>query len=114
MTQKNWHIEREGSCTTVARHLPARFDVSASAQFPLVSPTRLANQIRQDMWRALQSVRGFSPVICVEQVEAGLSVTAGGRVLRPVPAGLSSKIEELLNDSTRRARWIKWAKRATQ
>lgn len=112
MTQKNWHIERQGTRTTVARQLPARFDVSACAEFPLVSPTRLARQIRQDMWRTLQSVRGFSPVVQVEQSETGLSVTAGGRALHPVPANLAEKIDALLHDASRRARWIAWAQRA--
>lgn len=112
MTRSAWHTERDGACTTVARHWPARFDVRASAQFPAVNPARLAHQIRQDMWRALQNLRGFSPVVQVEQGHAGgLTVTAGGRACAPVPAKAAETIEALLQDAQMRNRWIKCAQR---
>lgn len=110
MTRSAWHIERTGSgvgaCTTLARHMPARFDVSAAAQFPLLSPTRLAHQIRQDMWRALQNLRGFSPVVRIERGADALTVTAGGRVNGAVPSGVAARIEALLANPELRARWI--------
>lgn len=109
MTQKNWHIQRSGACVTLARHLPVRFDVSATARFPLVARTRLAHQIRQDMWRALQNLRGFSPVVQIEQIEGALSVTAGGRLGPPISGQVSEKIDALLHDGALRARWIKCA-----
>ncbi len=91
---------------TLARHLPARFDVAAFAQFPMVSKTRLAHQIRQDLWRCLQTVRGFSPVVQIEQADGILNVTAGGRAIQPVSRALEEQIEALLNDSSKRRRWI--------
>lgn len=94
---------------TVARRLPARFDVSARAEFPAVSPSRLARQIRQDMWRALQNVRGFSPVVRVERGDVGLVVTAGGQASKPIAPTLEHRIAEILGDTSRRARWINWA-----
>jgi hypothetical protein len=106
VTQKNWHIQREATRMTLARHLPVRFDVAASAQFPVVSKTRLAQQIRQDLWRRLQNVRGFSPVVQIEQADGVLNVTAGGRAAYPVSRGLEAKIETLLNDASKRRRWI--------
>ena len=106
MTQNGWHTIREEACTTVARRLPVRFDVSVSAQFPTVSKTRLAQQIRQDMWRSLQNVRGFLPIVRVEEDTQGLKVTAGGQMPRPIAANIELKIENLLNDAPRRARWI--------
>lgn len=109
MTQKNWHTQKDGACVTVSRQLPARFDVSASARFPVVARTRLAHQIRQDMWRALQNLRGFSPVVRVEQGENELTVTAGGRLGHPIAAHVAQTIDGLLNDATLRARWIKCA-----
>ena len=105
-----WHKQTEGAVVTLARALPARFDVSARSSFPLLSRTRLAHQIRQDMWRALQNVRGFSPVVRVERIGDGLDVTAGGRVPKPISKGLSERIEAVLNDTDLRARWIKCAR----
>ncbi|MGH1578384.1 hypothetical protein [Planktotalea sp.] len=106
MTQSNWHTLREGARTTVARHLPVRFDVSASAEFPDGNAARLAHMIRQDMWRALQNLRGFSPVVQVEKSEGTMKVTAGGRVLGLVTSGLEGRIGALLNDAGLRRRWI--------
>lgn len=111
MTQKKWHIERDDTYVTLSRALPARFDVSASAQFPHVARGRLAHQIRQDMWRLLQGLRGFSPVVHVEQSENGLTVTAGGRANGPISKCVSAQIEALLNDRDKRARWISYAGR---
>lgn len=110
MTQKNWHTQKDGACVTISRAIPARFDVSATARFPIVARTRLAHQIRQDMWRVLQNLRGFSPVVRVERLEHELAVTAGGRLGYPIAAHVADTIEALLNDTTLRARWIKCAK----
>jgi hypothetical protein len=109
MTQRMWHTQTDGDTVTLARALPARFDVSASASFPMLARARLAHQIRQDMWRALQNIRGFSPVVRVERSDAGLRVTAGGRVPKPISKHIAERIEVLLNDEVLRARWIKCA-----
>lgn len=105
-----WHEARDAAGYTLARHWPPRFDVAASASFPEVRRGRLARQIRQDMWRALKGLRGFSPVVQVAPGEGGLTVTAGGRLPTSVP-GVETRIQELLQDPSRRARWISWAKR---
>ena len=109
MTQNTWHTIREGACTTVARRLPARFDVSADAHFPKVGAARLAHQIRQDLWRSLQKLRGFTPVVRVEAGDHGLLVTAGGQMSGRIAAGVQDNIAALLADEARRARWIKCA-----
>ncbi len=109
MNKVNWHTQRDGACVTISRELPARFDVSASARFPIVGRARLAHQIRQDMWRALQNLRGFSPVVQVEQIDGALSVTAGGRLGTPIAPHVQETIDALLNDRVRRARWIRCA-----
>ena len=111
MTQKKWHMERTQESVTLSRGLPARFDVSACAEFPLLARGRLAHQIRQDMWRMLQDLRGFSPVVKVEQTETGLTVTAGGQVQAPIAAPVAGRIEAMLNDAAYRARWINCARR---
>ncbi len=94
----------------MARHLPARFDVSVVSDLPLCDAGRLARQVRQDMWRALQRVRGFSPVVRVERFEDVMRVTAGGRLPRSSQsAWVSERLDALLNDPRKRHRWLCWA-----
>ena len=103
-----WLEARDVDSYTLARQWPPRFDVAASARFPSVRRGRLARQIRQDLWRALKGLRGFSPVIQIAAAETGLTVTAGGRLPAKVP-GVEASIHDLLQDPARRARWITWA-----
>ena len=109
----NWHELRDGHSYTLTRHLPARFDVSACAVFPVLRRGRLARQIRQDMWRMLQDLRGFSPVVQVSSHQDGLLVRAGGRVMGRA-SGVEARIHDFLNDPNRRARWIVCARKAGQ
>lgn len=104
-----WHITQEAGSVTLSRHLPARFDVAAHTHLPPARPVRLAHQIRQDLWRALQRVRGFSPVVRLEPTGTGWTVTAGGRALGPMSPHITQVIETLLNDPTKRARWVRHA-----
>lgn len=101
MSRKGWHILREGDGLTLARRLPVRFDV--------VAETRLAQQIRQDLWRLLQRLRGFSPVIELTRRDGVVHVRAGGRIDGAVPAGTRDRIVALLADSQTRARWQSYA-----
>lgn len=106
-----WLEGRSGEGYVLARHWPPRFDVSASAELPDQRPARLAQQVRQDLWRALKSLRGFSPVVEIHFTKHGLTVTAGGRVEGRVPHGIESRIQAVLDDPARRARWQSWARR---
>lgn len=111
MARPEWHILREEGALTVARHLPVRFDFAARAGFPPARKGRLAQQIRQDMWRLLQDLRGFSPVVRVAEAGAGLSVTAGGRALRPFPKqACEARVAALLASPAHRARWLAHAR----
>ena len=103
-------MDRDADVLTLARQRPARFDVPARASFPPLRRGRLAHLIRQDLWRALQSLRGFSPVVRVTRTQTGLDVTAGGRVAGAVPSATQTHITTLLNDPKHRARWIAHAK----
>lgn len=109
--KNGWYEVRDGAVYTLARHWPARFDVSASAQFPVLRRGRLARQVRQDMWREFRHLRGFSPVVQVSVTEDGISVTAGGRIMSTtgVPQQMVTRLQALLDDPARRARWIAWA-----
>lgn len=107
---RGWHILRDGASLTVARHLPARFDIGVEAGFPPMGRLRLAHQVRQDMWRALRNVRGFSPVVRVEARGEGLLLRAGGRLDRPAPRSvLEDRIAALLACPAHRARWQAYA-----
>jgi len=99
-------MDRGADVLTLARQRPARFDVAARASFPPLRRGRLAHLIRQDLWRALQSLRGFSPVVRIAAMPGGLMVTAGGRVAGPVAPNVQRRIAALLDDPERRARWI--------
>ncbi|WP_372602722.1 hypothetical protein [Actibacterium sp.] len=108
-----WHIIREDRALTLARHLPPRLDVVAGTMLPRVSKRILAQQIRQDLWRALRRVRGFSPVVRIEEEGSHLKVRAGGRVhARTFPrASTEARIAAVLSDESNRARWLRHASR---
>lgn len=110
MARNGWHILRDETGLTLARHVPARFDVSVMSELPLCDAGRLARQVRQDVWRALQRVRGFSPVVRVERLADVMRVTAGGRLPRSSQSAiLSERLDAVLTDPGNRARWLRWA-----
>lgn len=112
MTRNAWHILDDGETYVLARQLPPRFDVWAETRFPRCRKGRLAQQIRQDMWRAVQRVRGFSPVVRIAEAGDEFAVTAGGRVPRAgLSAQLTARIATVLEDPELRARWLRWARR---
>ncbi|WP_299150553.1 hypothetical protein [uncultured Tateyamaria sp.] len=104
-----WHILRDGEGVTLCRHLPPRFDVAAHTTLKAGHPIRLAHQIRQDMWRALQKVRGFSPVVELRPTEAGWAVTAGGRISGTASARDVRRIHDTLANPENRTRWMRHA-----
>jgi hypothetical protein len=112
VTRSKWHILKEEGALTVARNLPVRFDFSAQVMLPRCGKRRLAMQIRQDMWRLLQNLRGFSPVVRVEDAGENLCVTAGGKVdQRRFPSEQSEeKLRDMLGDRSNHARWVAYAR----
>lgn len=114
MTHKLWHITRTEDALTLSRRLPARFDVVAETTLPGGGSLRLAHQIRQDMWRALQNLRGFSPVVEITSGGAGqgLRVRAGGQLLRRPPASAAQAIADVLENPKNRNRWLRHARRS--
>lgn len=107
-----WHTLREDTGLTVARRMPPRFDVAASAAFPPARKGRLAHQIRQDLWRMLRHLPGFSPVVRVMEDGPYLTVTAGGRIDgRGFPkAETEARIAALLVSPAHRTRWMRHAR----
>ena len=110
MSRSGFHIQRDADSVTVARHLPARFDIVAETRFPPLRKGRLAQQIRQDLWRRLSDVRGFSPVVEVRDAGGELHVRAGGRMDCNFPRGLTLAIEEFLAQPDLRQRWMTHAR----
>lgn len=106
-----WHIIDEGDTLTLCRHLPPRFDFSVRTRLEAGSRRALAHQIRQDLWRALQRLRGFSPVVSVRRDGGGWDVTAGGRAAAQVPASVVSRAQAVLDNPANRGRWQRHARK---
>jgi hypothetical protein len=115
MTRNTWYNSVENDVLTHARRLPVQMDFGISADLPLpgaVSRLRLARQIRQDMWRLLRGLRGFSPVVQVS-VSGGLArVNAGGAIDGVLPARARDQLAALLSNPRKRARWLRHARKA--
>ena len=106
----NWFEIYDGPCFTLARRLPARFDISREISMPLMSAPRLARQIRQDIWRKLQSIRGFLPVVEITDRVAHLHVRAGGELTCPAPFERSGeRIFDVLSNRDNQRRWAAFA-----
>jgi hypothetical protein len=109
-----WHLLREGPVLTLTRRVPVRFDLSACTVLPttgrVLGRARLAHQIRQDVWRRLQRLRGFVPAVRLEQGADGMHVTAGGALdaAAPLPWAQAA-LAEVLADPASRRRWMRHA-----
>lgn len=112
MARDHWHILRQDGALTLARRLPVRFDLSAETVLPPARKGRLAQQIRQDLWRVLRHLRGFSPVVRIEEDGSHLKVRAGGSVAaRTFPKQQAeAQIAALLDSPAHRARWLAHAR----
>ncbi|MEO1362459.1 MAG: hypothetical protein AAFU86_01640 [Pseudomonadota bacterium] len=106
-----WHILRDGEGLTLARHLPPRFDFSIRTPLGPGDALRLAHQIRQDLWRALQRVRGFSPVVQLTPRDGGWDVVAGGRTSGPLAPRQIEVARNVLEHPQNKARWQRHAMR---
>ncbi|SEQ24663.1 hypothetical protein [Thalassovita taeanensis] len=108
--RNRWHIQRQERVVIVARRPGLRFDLSADAILPLCGKLRLAQQVRQDMWRLLRDLRGFSPMVRVEQADDVLHVRAGGQIDGRFPrAATQARLAALLADPAHRDRWVRYA-----
>jgi hypothetical protein len=115
MTRNTWYNSVENDVLTHARRLPAQMDFGVSADLPLqgaVSRLRLAQQIRQDMWRLLRGLRGFSPVVQVSVAGGLVRVTAGGAVEGALPGRTRDQLAALLGNPQKHARWLHHARKA--
>jgi hypothetical protein len=110
MTRKTWHILEEDGALIMARRVPVRFDLGVTTHLPGGDRLRLAQQVRQDVWRALRDLRGFAPAVRVTDYAGGLEVMAGGQVDGVIPRKTAeARIAEVLENPSNRARWQRWA-----
>ncbi|MEM6624356.1 MAG: hypothetical protein AAF674_19195 [Pseudomonadota bacterium] len=119
-----WSLTHDAGRThLVARGIPDRWDIWAAAVWTADLPAdplspqvraRLAHQIRQDIWRAAQRVRGFVPRVTLEQTDGHLTIRAGGTITTdtPCPAGLTDALAAILQNDKNRRRWMTHATRA--
>ncbi|MEM9099246.1 MAG: hypothetical protein AAGC79_12060 [Pseudomonadota bacterium] len=67
----------------------------------------VAHQIRRDLWRAMQEMRGFVPVISVAWADHWLEIRAGGRILcGAAPPNAFETIASVLDNEDNRRRWL--------
>lgn len=118
LSQGGWYVQRAGDVLLLARRWPARFDLAVDVVFAGVgqggSRARLAHQLRQDMWRCLQDLRGFWPVVRIARCGADLRVTIGGALQEGQGQQAQQRrgeatLEALLANPRHRARWLRHA-----
>ena len=111
MGRDRWHEVEEDGALIVARRWPVRFDLSVATQLPRGGRRYLAHLVRQDVWRALQALRGFVPAVRVTRSGGGLEVVAGGEVQgRFDRADAEARIAAELENPANRARWMRRAR----
>jgi len=110
---KGWATEECSDGLRIARRGRVRMDLAHTVTMPAapISRRRLAHQIRQDTWRALQQERGFSPVITVALDETSLTITAGGQLPHRPSAATKARLAAVLDDPANRRRWLTHARR---
>ena len=76
--------------------------------------SRIAHQVRQDIWRACRNVRGFLPLVEVSTSGDETVIRAGGSLMTRsghVPS-LEIKVARVLDCAENIARWQRHARRA--
>jgi hypothetical protein len=115
MAQRNWHMNTIENGLTLSRHRSARFDFSSViliAGGADLRKSRIAHQVRQDLWRALQHLRGYAPVVQVRALGDDLEITAGGEVQGRFPkANCEDLVAQVLGCKVRQARWARFSVR---
>ncbi|MDT8327166.1 MAG: hypothetical protein RQ750_07250 [Roseovarius sp.] len=111
MGRDRWYEIEEGGALIVARQWPVRFDLAVATQFPRGGRRYVARLVRQDMWRALQALRGFVPAVRVTRSAEGLEVVAGGEVRgRFDRTDAEARIAAVLENPANRVRWMRRAR----
>ncbi|MEO0861099.1 MAG: hypothetical protein AAFY65_10815 [Pseudomonadota bacterium] len=110
LDRRGWYVQRSAEVFAVARRVPVRWDVVAETTLPDMGRRRLAHAIRQDMWRMLQKVRGFTPAVAVARRDGHVHVRAGGQVPGGAAGPLAARVADMLDDPRHRAAWARAAR----
>ena len=129
MTER-WRISHDDDVARIApARGPARMDLAVHAAWDAPRTTgdparyraAIARQIRQDLWRALRTARGFAPLVEVASDHAGtgpvrVMATAGGRLdtTHAPRARMSEAAQAMLDRPANRARWHTHAARVAR
>ena len=106
----NWFHKQLGDAYFIAKRFPLSFDLLAETNFPVCRPKILALQIRQDMRRLLQNLRGFLPAVEVRVSVFCMHVRAGGQLTCSVHVQSAQfKLQNMLDDPVYRKRWKDYA-----
>lgn len=112
--RNRWQFHAEGQGLVLARPGRARFDLveelRLSAPGPL-SLRRLVLQIRQDVWRALQGLRAFSPIVAAIPQEGAILLRAGGQISgsAPIPRSAAAALHTVVHSPANHQRWCRFA-----
>ena len=99
-----------GDTCLLAKRFPLSFDLLAETNFPVCRPKILALQIRQDIWRLLQNLRGFLPAFEVRVSVFCMHVRAGGQLTCFVHIQSAQiKLQNMLDDPVYRKLWKDYA-----
>lgn len=117
MTARWQDIETGAGLLHCRPGMPDRWDVAVERRWPTgpVSRRRYARQVRQDIWRAAQAVRGFVPRVVVATDPTHIHITGGGvmaagRKGHCLPPGLHDRIADILDNPMNRRRWAAHAR----
>lgn len=114
MTARWQNIETEAGLLHCRLGVPDRWDVAVERCWGLDAPVsrrRMAQQIRQDTWRAVQRVRGFVPRVLVALDDMHLKIKSGCTMVTGLTApGLTDRIEDILDNPDNRRRWAAHAR----
>ena len=106
----NWFHKQLGDTYFIAKRFPLSFGLLAETNFPVFRPKILAWQIRQDMWRLLQNLRGFLPAVEVRVNVFCMHVRAGGQLTCSVHVQSAQiNLQNMLDDPVYRKRWKDYA-----
>lgn len=104
-----WHILRDDASWTLSRRLPVEWHIEHEALVPLCHPIRLMHQVRQDVWRSMQSLRGFAPAVSLTPEAGQWRVRAGGAALGTIAPIWVERLVVVLDAADNQARWVRHA-----
>ncbi|MEM9046834.1 MAG: hypothetical protein AAGC81_19315 [Pseudomonadota bacterium] len=111
-----WALTESDDAVVLApRGIAPHWDLAVERSLPC--PTRcsrrhVARQIRQDLWRAMQVMRGFVPIVSVSWADQSAEIRAGGRFLcGAAPPNAFETIASVLDNEDNRRRWLAHATR---